>query len=199
MKGAVVKVLAVEDDTASRALLVAALESQGHEVVAASGGEEALRILADEKIQLVVLDWLMPGTDGLEVTRRIRSGPEFPYTYVMLLTVVEGRQNWLAAMDAGVDDFLLKPIDSAVLRARLRVAERMLHLIAHNRTLARFIPICMYCKRARTDRDYWQDLDRYLATCGDAQISHGVCPECNETYVDPLLDEFHSSERLPQD
>jgi len=189
------KILAVEDDTASRAVLVAALKSLGHEVLAAADGEEALRLLATDQINLVVLDWLMPGIDGLELTRRIRAaGPDLPYTYVILLTVVEGRANWFAAMDAGVDDFLLKPIDAAVLRARVRVAERMLDLMAKNRALARLIPICMYCKRARTDSHFWQDLDRFLEASGDAMISHGVCPECNDTYVTPMLDEFHSRE-----
>ena len=182
------KILAVDDDSTSRSVLVAALTKIGHQVTPAASGDEALRLFSAEAAPIVVTDWMMPGMDGLELTTRLRSGRGKSYTYVLLLTSVEGRENWLKAMESGVDDFLPKPIDVAVLRARLRVAERILDLMARNRTLARFIPICMYCKKARTDRDFWLDLDAYLAQSGDAQVSHGICPECNVRHVEPMIE-----------
>jgi CheY-like chemotaxis protein len=184
------RILAVDDEPTSRILLTRVLEHLGHEVTAAIDGASALDLLAADPVPLVVTDWLMPGMDGLEFTRRLRAKIAAPYTYVLLLTGVEGRERWLTAMDAGVDDFLAKPIDEAVMGARLRVAERILHLTARNRTLARFIPICMYCKKARTDRNFWQDLDHYITESGDAQLSHGVCPDCNAKHMQPMLDDF---------
>jgi phosphoserine phosphatase RsbU/P len=191
-----VKILAVDDEPTSRRILEAGLAQLGHSVRVAPGGDEALALHAADRASLVVTDWLMPGMDGLELTRRLRADARGPYTYVLLITGVEGRKNWLTAMESGIDDFLSKPIDLDVLRARVRVAERILGLITANRTLARFIPICMYCKKARTDRDYWLDLDRYLTESGDAQLSHGVCPDCNAREVQPMLEKFYEEQRL---
>jgi PleD family two-component response regulator len=190
-----VKVLAVDDEFTSQTMLSHVLSRMGHEVRTAHDGKAALELMAAEPVPLVVTDWLMPEVDGLELTRRLRADAAAPYTYVLLLTSVEGRESWLEAMDAGVDDFLGKPIDEAVVRARVRVAERILRLIARTRTLSRFVPLCMYCKRARTDRHFWLDLDRYLTESGDAQLSHGVCPECDAVHVAPMLREFMESSR----
>lgn len=184
------KILAVDDESTSRKILEAGLASLGHSVRVASNGYEALEFHAADPCALLITDWLMPGMDGLELTRRLHADTRAPYTYVLLVTGVDGRHNWLRAMDAGIDDFLPKPVDLDVLAARLRVAERILGLISSNKTLARFIPICMYCKKARTDRDYWLDLDRFLAETGDAKLSHGVCPDCNIREVQPMLDRF---------
>jgi len=184
------RILAVDDDPTSRTILAAALTKLGHSVEVAADAEEALRIAAAEDFSLLVTDWMMPDVDGLELAERLRALRPASYVYVLMLTGVEGRANWLKAMDAGVDDLLPKPVDQAVLGARIRVAERMLGLVARNRTLARLIPICMYCKKARTDSDYWLDLDRYLAESGDTKVSHGVCPTCNEKHVAPMLRKF---------
>lgn len=181
------KILAVDDERTSRSILARTLKRLGHVATVASDGRQALEILAAERMQLVVTDWMMPEMDGLELTRRIREQRSAPYVYVLLLTSVEGRENWLQAMQAGADDFLPKPVDSAVLGARVRVAERILDLTARNNALARLIPICMYCKKARDDSDYWMDLDRYLIESGDSMLSHGVCPECNVKHVAPML------------
>ena len=182
------RILAVDDEVTSRELLVRVLKRLGHDVQVAQDGREALAAFAADPVPLVVTDWRMPDMDGLTLTRQLRSRQQPNYVYVLLLSSVAGRQNWLEAMEAGVDDFLPKPLDESVMRARLRVAERMLRLFDRNRTLARFIPICMYCKRARTDRDFWLDLDRYLAETGDAKLSHGVCPECNQKHVVPMIE-----------
>jgi phosphoserine phosphatase RsbU/P len=189
------KILVADDDPTSREVLGRVLRKLGHDVSSVVDGAEALARLAADPVPLVVTDWRMPTVDGLELTRRLRAVPDAPYTYVIVLTSVEGREHWLEAMESGVDDFLPKPVDHDLIRARLRVAERILRLIARNRTLSRFIPLCMYCKRARSDRDYWLDLDRYLAETGDARLSHGVCPECDAKHVAPMLREFLENER----
>lgn len=187
------KILAVDDDAMSRKLLSRVLKRLGHEVAEAEDGASALAKFTKEPVQLVVTDWMMPGMTGLELTKRLRANTRAPYAYVVVLTSVEGRQNWLKAMEAGVDDFLAKPVDPEMLRARLSVAERILRLMAHNQTLARFIPICMYCKKARTDRDFWLDLDRYLDESGDAKLSHGVCPPCQAKHVEPMIAEYFAN------
>lgn len=84
-------------------------------------------------------------------------------------------------MDAGVDDFLMRPCPPRDVEARLRVAERLWRYACENRRLQQLLPICMYCHRVRDDRDYWQELEAFLQAQGGTQLSHGICPKCYET------------------
>src|SRR5438046_6176524 len=111
------KILAVDDELVARMVLARTLERLGHEVVVADDGAHALELLAADHMPLVVTDWLMPGIDGLELTRRLRADHHAPYTYVLLVTGVDGRENWLRAMESGADDFVPKPVDEDVLRS----------------------------------------------------------------------------------
>ncbi|MBV9298240.1 MAG: SpoIIE family protein phosphatase [Verrucomicrobia bacterium] len=122
------KILIAEDDNVSRLVLVSALKKQGHEVVATENGLEALQVLQREYFPVLILDWLMPGMNGLEVCREVRSLLLERYTYIVLLTSLEGKSNYLEAMDAGADDFISKPFDADQLRGRIHVAERIINL-----------------------------------------------------------------------
>ena len=81
-------------------------------------------------------------------------------------------------MDAGIDDFLAKPLDREAVMMRLRVAERILEFTTQIRQLKELIPICMYCKRVRDDQDYWQQVESYIHTYTGSNFSHGICPDC---------------------
>jgi two-component system, cell cycle response regulator len=122
--------LIADDDLVSRRILQAALSSLGHDVVAVEDGTAAIACLerADSP-RIAILDWMMPGADGLTVCRTVRERGG-PYTYVILLTAREGRHDMVAGFDAGVDDFLTKPLDVVELRARLRSGERIVALQA---------------------------------------------------------------------
>jgi CheY-like chemotaxis protein len=123
-----VKILIAEDDAASRAILSQILKQLGHDVIVAADGEQAWGIFLAEDVPLLISDWMMPGLDGLELCRRIREDGRMAYTYIILLTVLGGKANYLEAMRAGADDFINKPFDVDQLQARLRVAERILGL-----------------------------------------------------------------------
>lgn len=123
------RILVAEDDPVTRRLLQGLLEKWGHKVVATTNGLAALNILQSEDApQLAVLDWMMPGIDGLEICRHIRQRAVAPYIYILLLTGKSEKQDMIAAMDAGADDYIAKPFDSRELRARLRAGERVLNL-----------------------------------------------------------------------
>jgi diguanylate cyclase (GGDEF)-like protein len=123
-----VKILIAEDEAISRRLLEASLAKLGHEVVAVTDGASAVSALLEpDAPRLAILDWMMPGTDGLEVCRRLRTDAP-AYVYVILLTAKQFQEEQVAAFEAGVDDFLSKPLDVARLQARLRVGERVLDL-----------------------------------------------------------------------
>lgn len=121
-------VLIADDDGVTRLLLNSAVTKLGHNVREAQNGGDALAIWEKEQQQLVISDWMMPDLDGLEFCRRIRAKRDTDLTYVILLTARSGKSNYLEAMEAGVDDFVVKPFEKETLTARLRVAERILGL-----------------------------------------------------------------------
>lgn len=174
----VVNILIVDDDAVSRTVLASALKKRGHIVASASGGEQALEIFAKSQHRIVVSDLLMPGIDGLELCRRIRKANAPQYTYLILLTAIEGKAGYLEGMRAGADDFISKPLDTDLLEARLVVAERVLNLQSQVRQLAGLLPICSLCKKVRDDGNYWHQVEAYISHHTDARFTHSYCPDC---------------------
>lgn len=134
-------VLIAEDDLTSRDILTALLEKNGYNVTAVENGKEALRLMRQPvPPHIVILDWLMPGIDGLEVCRRIRAiKTEIP-TYIIMLTVKGNKDDIITGLDTGADDYLSKPYDPEELRARIDVGRRIVELeenqIAQTRILS---------------------------------------------------------------
>jgi two-component system, cell cycle response regulator len=120
------KVLIAEDDRDSRELLAWILEKLGYQVVATTNGKEAWDAFRKSRFRLVISDVLMPEIDGLELCRRIRKHKQSKYTYIIMITALIGKKDYLEGMDAGADDFVTKPFDPDELKARLRVAERII-------------------------------------------------------------------------
>jgi two-component system, cell cycle response regulator len=123
------RVLIAEDDPVSRHLLKSFLVKWGYDVLVETNGMAALRMLeGDETLRLAILDWMMPGLEGVEICRRIREHKNRPYVYVLLLTARSEKRDLLRGLELGADDYLTKPFDSEELRARLLVGERILKL-----------------------------------------------------------------------
>jgi signal transduction histidine kinase len=123
-----VRILIAEDEAVSRRLLQSYLEKWGHEVVAAADGAKAWRLFQTGEFPLVLSDWVMPELDGLELIRRIRDSAGRGYVYIILLTAKSQKEDLVAGMEAGANDFVAKPFDREELRARLRAGERILRL-----------------------------------------------------------------------
>lgn len=115
------RVLIVDDDAHIRRALATALRTHGYDPVMAPNGETALDVLAKESVDIVVLDLGLPGIDGQEVIRRVRSWSELP---IVVLSVREAQRDKVAALDAGADDFVVKPFAISELIARLRAVGR---------------------------------------------------------------------------
>jgi DNA-binding response OmpR family regulator len=120
------KILVAEDDQDSRELLTWLLQKLGHQVQAAPDGKEAWNAFRKGRFRIVISDVLMPEIDGLELCRRIRSHKQSKYTYIIIITALIGKKDYLEGMEAGADDFVTKPFDPDELKARLRVAERII-------------------------------------------------------------------------
>jgi sigma-B regulation protein RsbU (phosphoserine phosphatase) len=122
------RVLIADDDPISCHLLQRTLEQWGYDVTVARDGLEAWRYFEERDYPLVISDWVMPGLDGLEVIRRIRSSPRPGYVFVILLTAHTNKGEVVEGLAAGADDFVTKPFNRDELRVRLRTGERVLRL-----------------------------------------------------------------------
>jgi diguanylate cyclase (GGDEF)-like protein len=141
-----VKVLVADDDPGSLLVAKAAVESYGHHCLAAADGDEAWALYLEHQPDVVVTDWMMPGMDGLALCRAIRARETELYTYIVLLTSQGSRDDVLAGLEAGADDYVTKPLDPFVMHARLLVALRVTTLhtdLAHYRKVL--------SQQARTD------------------------------------------------
>lgn len=122
-------VLVAEDDPISRRLIEKTLAKWGYDVIVACDGTEARKVLAySHAPKLAILDWMMPGADGLDICREIRARNEDNYTYVILLTAKTQKQDIITGLEAGADDYITKPFDAHELKARLRAGARILDL-----------------------------------------------------------------------
>ena len=175
------KVLIAEDDPAARKALELSIAQLGYEVITAFDGQDAWEQFDGNPVRIIVTDWLMPRISGLDLCRKVRARPKTEYTYIILLTATNtSTDNFLTAMDSAVDDFLTKPFDRDMLRARLRVAERILGFATQVKQLKELLPICAYCHKIRDDLDYWQKLESYIGAHTGVKFSHGICPDCLE-------------------
>jgi two-component system, NtrC family, sensor kinase len=122
------KILVADDSVMMRRMLVGFLKKWQYEVVEAEDGLKAWERFQLDRFPLVLTDWMMPELDGLELTRRIRDGQSAQYTYIILLTAKSDTQDLVEAMEAGADDFLIKPCDHDELRVRIHAGERIIRL-----------------------------------------------------------------------
>jgi DNA-binding response OmpR family regulator len=197
------KILVAEDDSVTRHLLKISLERWQYEVILATDGTQAMEILLRKDTpKLAILDWLMPGMDGVEICRRLRAHPGTRPVYIILLTARSGQEDKIHGLQSGADDYITKPFDREELRARVQVGIRVLELqgalaqrvceleeaLSRVKQLQGLLPICSYCKKIRNDRNYWQQVEGYISDHSQAQFSHGICPECYAMYVQPQLD-----------
>jgi DNA-binding response OmpR family regulator len=201
------RILVAEDQAVSRHILVANLRKWGYDVVAVEDGTQAWEALQKEEApQLAILDWLMPGMDGIEICRQIRQGPQQRPVYLILLTARREQEDKVHGLQSGADDYITKPFNREELRARVQVGIRVLDLqgalaqrvreleeaLSRVKTLQGLLPICSYCKKIRDDRNYWQQVEGYISDHSEAQFSHGICPECYSRFVQPELDRLQA-------
>lgn len=202
------RILIAEDDAVSRRRLEATLQKWGYEVLAVEDGLAAWEVLQGEMPpSLAILDWMMPGMDGIEVCRKVRERSPSRPLYIIVLTARGSREDVVAGLQAGGDDYVTKPFDREELHARVRVGLRVLQLqmnladrvreleeaLARVKQLQGLLPICSYCKKIRDDQNYWQQVEGYISEHSDAVFSHGICPDCFEKFVKPELNKLKSA------
>jgi diguanylate cyclase (GGDEF)-like protein len=122
------KILVAEDDLISCRILEKNLGNWGYEVVLAKSGEEAWEALKDEGLRMAILDWMMPGMKGVEICKKIRCRRRNKYTYIILLSAKDRKQDIIAGLSSGADDYMTKPVNFLELKARLQTGKRIVDL-----------------------------------------------------------------------
>ena len=141
------KVLVADDETTSRLIARRAIERLSHECDVAADGVVAWEMLQASEYDVLITDWMMPGLDGPELCRRVRAAKQDGYTYILMTTSLSGADDVIAGMQAGADDYLVKPVDPFALQTRLIAAQRVTEL-HHELAKAKFA----LANLARTDQ-----------------------------------------------
>ncbi len=192
------RILVADDDAVSRHVVQKMLEDWGYSIRICADGAVAWDLLRrPDAPSLVLLDWVMPHMDGLEVCRKLRATPKPCPTYIILVTGKGQNTDIVTGLEAGADDYITKPFNREELRARIKVGVRVIELqqhlaervceletaLARVKQLCGLLPMCAYCKKFRNDQNYWQQVESYVAEHSEAQFSHGICPDCYERVV----------------
>ncbi len=122
------KILIAEDDPVSRRLLEKSISGWDYDCALAGNGDEALAILRGGEVRLAILDWMMPGINGLEICRFVRQDGGPKYVYIIMLTSRDRRQDIVEGLEAGADDYMAKPVNLLELRARIQTGRRLVEL-----------------------------------------------------------------------
>ncbi len=192
------RILIAEDDPTSRRLLDIILTKWGFEVISTCDGDEAwTELQKKDSPNLVILDWMMPGSSGVEVCKKIRKSDLQKTKYIILLTALGSEDNIIQGLESGADDYISKPYNKNELRVRIGVGERIVRLQqtlqnqiaeiqqAENRlkTLNGLLPICTHCRKIQNeDEDNWESIEDYLNNSSDVELNHTVCPECEKKH-----------------
>ena len=195
-------VLVADDLDVNRKLLKTLLVADGYDVIEASNGTDALQILQGATGPIVgLIDWEMPEMEGIEVCRQTRALTDAPPIYLILLTVRDSKQDIVAGLQGGANDYITKPFDKTELLARVGIGKQMVELqqtltervselrdaLVSVKQLGGLLPICSYCKKIRDDQNYWQQVEAYVGKHSDAKFSHSICPQCYEDIIKPQM------------
>ncbi|HZL72626.1 MAG TPA: response regulator transcription factor, partial [Planctomycetota bacterium] len=167
------RILIADDDRFSLKLIQTVLSSDDCDMVSCGAGDEALRVLKTPPVpEIAILDWMMPGLNGIDVCRQARAIPGIS-TYLILLTSRDRAEDLVTGLAAGADDYIVKPFNETELRARIAVGLRIVSLqrgladrvadlesaLARVKQLHGLLPICAYCKKVRNDQNYYEQIE----------------------------------------
>lgn len=187
------KILVVDDELINLQLLTSTLKSE-YTVLAAQNGDEAIALLNEHDIDLILLDVMMAELNGFELCTIIKADERFADIPVIFLTALDTTEGALQGLEIGAIDYLAKPFNIGLLKLRVRNHIALKHqrdllelqkieletALSGVKQLEGIIPICMYCKKIRDDQQSWQQLETYISEHSEALFSHGICPHCLE-------------------
>jgi len=191
------RILVADDSRTQQALIDLALRGGGFDpILISTGTAAAAELLREDGPSLAILDWQMPGLTGVEIARLVRARASRRHVYIVVLTADGHPSRLVEALQAGADDFAVKPCTPTELVARAHVGDRIVRLHeelalkvaeleAEKRNVLQLeglLPMCMHCHRVRNGVSDWQKMERYIESRSSAKVSHGLCDTCLETH-----------------
>lgn len=164
-------ILAVDDKPHNLQILGKLLAENGYEVGMAQSGEQALNFVKKSKPDLVLLDIMMPGMDGYEVCRRMKSDVSLKFIPIIFLTAKCDAEEVVKGFEIGGNDYVTKPFNSPELLARIKTQVEL-------KILKGLLPMCAKCKKIRDDEGFWKQVDQYIEEHSEITFTHGICPDC---------------------
>ena len=195
-------ILIVDDLPRNLQVLALLLDKAGYRVSMAMDGAQALEMVRQEPPDLVLLDVMMPGLDGLEVCRRLKAEEATRDLPVIFLTAKAELEDLQEGFRLGAVDYVTKPFRGGELMARVathvslkKALERERELrksleesLAQVKTLSGLLPICARCKKIRDDNGSWNQLENFISAHSNADFTHGICPECSSALYPEMND-----------
>lgn len=190
------KILIAEDELTTRMLIQVSLENRGYRVESVVNGQEAwLALKKKDAAHIAILDWEMPELDGPEVCRRVKEMGEGNSPYIIMLTGRDSDNDIAKGFDAGADDYMTKPFNDNELRARVRVAERMVRtqnslsdsvtelkeVLNHLEMIREGVVVCQSCcNTLSNDDDQWYSIEESVKRQDDPRFILAICPSCTQ-------------------
>ncbi len=186
------RILLVDDEEMVLQYLSKRLKKHNYDVVTCLSGEKALEKVKALDFDMVILDVILPGIDGYEVCRRLKSDKKTSGIMVLILSVRKTLEERLKGYEVEADDYITKPYDPEELLAKIQILLRLKtalderdrfiyklqEALSKVKTLSGLLPICSSCKKIRDDKGYWNQIEDYIREHSPADFSHSVCPVC---------------------
>ena len=188
-------ILIVDDQEVNVLLLERMLRGAGYvSITSTMDPNEVCELHRENRYDLILLDLLMPGLDGFKVMEGLKEIEEGSYLPVLVITAQPDQK--LRALRAGAKDFVSKPFDLAEVLARVHnmLEVRLLYAelqkaLENVELLSGLLPICMWCKKIRDDKGYWNAIENYISQHSEAEFTHGICPDCKSKYFEKEIRE----------
>jgi PleD family two-component response regulator len=182
----------IVDDTALNVQVLNETLHADYRVLFATNGIEALKVAAEAKPDLILLDIMMPEMDGYEVCRRLKGDAALQDIPVIFVTALIEERQERQGLGLGAVDYITKPFNPGIVSLRVRnqmelksqrdrltkLVSELQDALAKVKLLSGFIPICASCKKIRDDEGFWTQIEQYIAEHSEAHFSHGICPDC---------------------
>lgn len=189
---------AVDDDETNLKLIETILEQAGfRNIHNFTSGEDMLQEIEKTCPDLILLDIMMPGMSGYDVLSKLKSAASCRHVPVIMITAATLQEDMAPlrrSFELGAIDYISKPFATVELEMRVKSSLRLekqrqeLEAAADKiRSLEKLLPICSYCKKVRSDKNYWQEVEVYISEHTDTMFSHSICPSCYEIHVKPQL------------
>jgi len=164
-------ILIVDDNPENRQILGSLLVKAGYDVGVSHDGYNALEFVTKVEPDLILLDVMMPGMDGFEVCKKLKSDLSTKHIPIIFLTAKTNSEDIVKGFKTGGLDYVGKPFNTEELLARVKTHIEL-------KVLRGFLPICTQCKSIRDDKGYWNSIEEYLKNNSEVELSHSICPEC---------------------